>query len=51
MADTISPEQRSDVMARVKGKDTRPEMLLRKALYAIGVRGVALPSGQTRREA
>jgi len=26
-------------MARVKGKDTKPEMLLRKALYARGVRG------------
>lgn len=26
-------------MARVKGKDTKPEMLLRRALYARGVRG------------
>lgn len=26
-------------MRRVKGKDTRPEMLLRQALYAMGVRG------------
>jgi DNA mismatch endonuclease (patch repair protein) len=26
-------------MARVKGRDTRPELALRKALYADGVRG------------
>ena len=39
MTDTVSPEVRSRTMARVKGKDTKPELLLRRALYAAGVRG------------
>lgn len=39
MPDTYSAEVRSRVMARVKGQDTEPEMRLRRALYARGVRG------------
>ena len=37
--DTYSAEVRSRVMARVKGRDTGPELALRRALYAAGVRG------------
>lgn len=29
----------SENMSRIKGKDTKPELLLRKALYQAGVRG------------
>lgn len=39
MADTYDEATRSEVMKRVKGRDTGPEILLRKALFAIGVRG------------
>jgi len=39
MPDTYSPEVRSRVMARVKGRDTQPELRLRRALWALGVRG------------
>lgn len=39
MPDHVSAAVRSAIMARVKGRDTKPELLLRKALYAIGVRG------------
>ncbi|MEX0682297.1 MAG: very short patch repair endonuclease [Gaiellaceae bacterium] len=39
MPDTYSPEVRSRVMARVKGRDTAPELTLRRALYALGLRG------------
>jgi DNA mismatch endonuclease (patch repair protein) len=39
MPDTVSPEARSRVMARVKGRNTGPEIALRKALFAAGVRG------------
>jgi DNA mismatch endonuclease, patch repair protein len=39
MADTYAPEVRSRVMARVKGRDTGPELLLRRALHSAGVRG------------
>ncbi len=39
MADTYPPEVRSRVMRAVKGKDTGPELLLRRALWAIGARG------------
>jgi DNA mismatch endonuclease, patch repair protein len=37
--DTYPPEVRSRVMARVKGRDTKPELTLRRALYALGERG------------
>lgn len=33
-----APLTRSEVMARVKGRDTRPEMRLRRALHAAGLR-------------
>jgi DNA mismatch endonuclease (patch repair protein) len=39
MPDTYSAEVRSRVMARVKDRDTSPELALRRALYSIGVRG------------
>lgn len=39
VTDTRTPEQRSRIMAAVKGKNTGPEVVLRKALYAAGVRG------------
>src|SRR3990172_1857336 len=38
MADTISPETRSRNMARIRGKDTKPEMLVRRALHQMGYR-------------
>jgi DNA mismatch endonuclease (patch repair protein) len=36
--DCFSPEQRSALMSRVRQKDTKPEVLLRKALWARGIR-------------
>lgn len=38
MADKLSPAKRSWNMSRIKGKDTKPEMLVRKFLYSQGVR-------------
>lgn len=39
MADKLTPEQRSGLMARVRTRDTAPEVALRRALWAAGVRG------------
>nr|WP_275255837.1 very short patch repair endonuclease [Achromobacter ruhlandii] len=36
--DTLSPEQRSERMARIRGRDTKPELSIRKALHARGFR-------------
>ena len=36
--DRISPEQRSRLMAKIRGKDTLPEILVRKRLFALGWR-------------
>ncbi len=36
--DVHSPKQRSFNMSRIKGRDTRPEMLIRKWLWASGYR-------------
>ena len=38
MADTMTPEQRSRCMSAVKGKDTKPEMIVRKYLFSKGLR-------------
>lgn len=46
MADTLTPEQRKRCMSRVKGKNTTPEVKLRKALWRKGLRyrlGYKLP--------
>ena len=38
MADVKTPEERSRNMAAVKGKDTKPEMIVRKYLFSRGLR-------------
>lgn len=38
MSDVLTPEQRRKCMAAVKGKNTAPEMLVRKFLFARGLR-------------
>lgn len=38
MKDIMTPEQRSRVMSRIKGKDTSIELILRKALWYKGIR-------------
>lgn len=36
--DTISPERRSALMARIRSKDTKPEMAVRRLAFAMGRR-------------
>ncbi|MCC5793192.1 MAG: DNA mismatch endonuclease Vsr [Chromatiales bacterium] len=38
MADTLSPEGRSERMSRIRGADTRPERIVRRHLHASGLR-------------
>lgn len=38
MADVVSPEVRSRMMSGIRGKNTKPEIFLRKALHAEGFR-------------
>jgi len=38
MADIVTPEVRSRMMAGIRGKNTRPELLLRRGLHAAGFR-------------
>lgn len=38
MADIVSAEVRSRMMANIRGKNTKPELILRKALHAAGFR-------------
>ena len=38
MTDVHEPEIRSYNMSRIKGKDTKPEMLVRKFLFSNGLR-------------
>lgn len=38
MTDTMTPEQRHRCMAAIKGKDTKPEMIVRKYLFSRGLR-------------
>jgi DNA mismatch endonuclease, patch repair protein len=36
--DVLTPEQRHRNMSRIRGKDTKPEVLLRRGLHAAGLR-------------
>jgi DNA mismatch endonuclease (patch repair protein) len=38
MADVFTPEKRSEVMARIRGRNTKPEMVLRSMLHRLGYR-------------
>jgi DNA mismatch endonuclease (patch repair protein) len=38
MADTLSIEERSRLMSRIRGKDTKPELVVRCLLHALGYR-------------
>ena len=38
MADIVSPEVRSRMMSGIKGKDTKPELIIRKGLHKKGFR-------------
>ena len=38
MADIVSPETRSRMMSGIRGRNTRPELVLRSALHARGFR-------------
>ena len=38
MSDVLTPSQRRRVMSRIRGKDTRPEMLIRRGLHGRGLR-------------
>jgi len=41
VTDTLSSAERSDRMSRIRGKDTQPELALRKVLHRLGLRHVA----------
>lgn len=38
MADVLTPEQRRACMAAVRGKDTEPELVVRRLVHALGYR-------------
>ncbi|MFC3550090.1 very short patch repair endonuclease [Lysobacter cavernae] len=38
MADIVSPETRSRMMSTIRGRDTKPEMLVRRHLHGLGFR-------------
>lgn len=38
MADVLTPEQRRRCMSAIRGKDTKPEMVVRRLVHAMGFR-------------
>jgi len=38
MADTITPERRSEIMSHIRSKDTSVELMVRRYLFALGYR-------------
>ncbi|WP_145651406.1 very short patch repair endonuclease [Pseudoduganella lurida] len=38
MVDSLTPAQRSERMSRIRGKDSQPELALRRALHRLGLR-------------
>lgn len=49
MADTLTPEGRSALMRRIRGRDTAPELFVRRLVHALGYRyrlhGAGMPPG------
>ena len=47
MVDSLTPSERSERMSRISGKDTAPELAIRRVLHALGLRyrlhGASLP--------
>jgi DNA mismatch endonuclease (patch repair protein) len=46
VADNLTPEQRSRTMSRIKRRDTKPELLLRRAVWSAGFRGYRIDDGR-----
>lgn len=38
MVDTVSQEKRSEIMSKIRGRDTTPEMLVRRVAHGLGYR-------------
>jgi len=38
MTDVFNREKRSEIMSKIKSKDTKPEMIIRKSLHGMGYR-------------
>lgn len=38
MTDVLTPEERQKCMASIKGRDTKPEMIIRRIVHALGYR-------------
>lgn len=38
MADIVTPEKRSEMMSGIRGKDTKPELVIRSGLHRMGYR-------------
>ena len=38
MTDHVSKEKRSEIMKKIRGKDTTPELIVRKLVYSLGYR-------------
>lgn len=38
MSDVLSPKQRSYCMSRIRSKDTKPELVIRRSLFSLGFR-------------
>ena len=38
MVDTLHPKRRSEIMGRVRGHDTKPELIVRRLLHRLGFR-------------
>jgi DNA mismatch endonuclease (patch repair protein) len=38
MADNVTPEVRSKMMSSIRGKDTKPELIIRRGLHRLGYR-------------
>lgn len=36
--DSISPQKRSENMARIRSKDSKPELIVRSIIYSLGIR-------------
>ncbi|WP_366872586.1 hypothetical protein [uncultured Roseobacter sp.] len=48
MTDKLTPQHRSWNMSRIQAKDTKPEMVVRRLVHAMGLSVSASPHGPAR---
>ena len=48
MTDIVDRDKRSEMMSRIRGRDTKPELIVRRIAHGLGLPLQTAPQGPTR---